>query len=131
MPNANVYLPPTKVIPGSLLITAISQSYPMRVGFVDSELNTYREGQLIKLFIPKSFGMQQADGLQGKILTVDNVSFIFYLDIDSTYFDIFSVPSTLPQVTRPASLSPAGSRNLQYDNNSSKVAFQNLNNTGN
>jgi len=131
MPNANTYLPPVTVIPGTLLITAISQSFPMQVTFTNADTNTYREGQLIRLFIPQAFGMQQANGLVGQIILVDNVSFIFYLDIDSTYFDIFSVPTTLPKVSRPASLSPAGSRNLTYDNNSNQVAFQNLNNIGN
>lgn len=131
MPNANIYLPPVQVIPGSLLITAISQSYPMQVTFVDSDLNTYIAGQLIRLFIPKAFGMQQANGLTGKILNVDDVGFVFSLDINSTNFDVFSVPTTLPRVERPASLSPAGSRNLQYSNSTNKVAFQNLNNIGN
>lgn len=126
--SANTFLPPAITIPGSLIITAISQGYPMQVTFTDDDENTYIPGQLVKLFIPSSYGMQQANGLQGRIMTIiDNV---FYLDIDSTYFDIFSVPSGI-LIPQPASMAPAGSRNLEYNNDANRVGFQNLFNSGN
>lgn len=129
--NANTYLPPVVVIPGALLITAINRNYPMAVSFTNTSANTYIPGMLVKLFIPPSYGMRQADGLIGEILSIDNVSYIFYLNINSTYFDAFSIPTPGPFVEMPASMSPAGSRNLQYGNGTNKVAFQNLNNIGN
>jgi len=92
--NANTYLPPATVIPGDLLITAISQSYPMEVTFIDSTVNTYIVGQNVRLVIPNVYGMQQANGLTGTIIAIDDVSFIFSLDIDSTNFDPFWYPGT-------------------------------------
>lgn len=124
--NANTFLPPAITIPGSLIITAISQSYPMQVTFTNSIENTYIPGQCVTLTIPQNYGMQQANELTGKILSI--ISNVFYLDIDSTYFDIFSVPSI---GTKPASMAPAGSRNLQFNNDATYVAFQNLYNSGN
>ena len=129
--NANTYLPPTVVIPGTLLITAISQAFPMAVTFTNNSSNTYIAGMLVRLFIPVTYGMQQANGLVGEILSVDDISFIFLLNINSTNFDSFSVPSTNPIVERPASMNPAGSRNLNYSNSTNQVAFQNLNDLGN
>lgn len=129
--NANTYLAPTVVIPGALLITAITQNYPMAVSFTNTSANTYIPGMLVKLFIPPNYGMQQADGLVGEILSIDDVSFIFYLNINSTHFDSFSIPASGPFVEKPASMSPSGSRNLAYNNSATQVAFQNLNSIGN
>lgn len=92
--NANTYLAPATVIPGELLITAISQSYPMQVTFINTSVNTYIPGQNVRLVIPTVYGMQQAHGLTGTITAVNNVSFIFSLDIDSTNFDPFWYPGT-------------------------------------
>jgi hypothetical protein len=131
----NQYLPGVITIPSTLLITAITQSYPMvvsvEVGNDSSEANTYIVGMCVRLFIPKSYGMFQANGLTGTILSIVDSS--FYIDIDSTNFDAFSVPNepvaALMQI--PASLSPNGSRNLEYNNSTNKVPFQSLNNIGN
>ncbi len=129
--NANTYLPGTIAIPSSLLIVAISQSFPMVITIsVDSitASNTYIVGQLVKLVVPRLYGMYQANGLVGQINLINgsNIS----VDIDSTYFDPFVIPvSTGAEV--PASLSPAGSRNLEFNNLTKQVPFQSLNNTGN
>lgn len=127
--NANTYLPGTIAIASNLEIIAITQSYPMIVTVqIDpvTEANTYIAGQLVKLFIPFGYGMQQANGITAKILDVndDEIS----LNVDSQLFDVFSVPST---GQKPASLSPAGSRNLEYSNLTNRVPFQSLNNRGN
>lgn len=127
--NANTYLPGTITIASSLDITAITQDYPMVVTvIVDgvTEANTYQEGQLVKLFIPFGYGMQQANGITARILSVDEND--IYLDVNSRGFDPFSVPDTGEM---PASLSPAGSRNLQFNNFTNRVPFQSLNNRGN
>ncbi len=127
--NANTYLPPTIAIPSALEISNITRSYPMVVTVTanSDQVNTYHERQVVKLFVPMPFKMFQANGLQGQILSVDDDEIT--LDIDSTHFDTFVVPSE--QVFQPASLSPAGSRNLQYDNTSRQIPFQSLNNVGN
>jgi hypothetical protein len=129
---ANQYLPPVITVPSSLLITNITQSCPMIVSVVIgnpiSDANTYIVGMLIKLFVPQSYKMYQANGLKGTILAIDGLDFI--LNLDSSLFDAFVIPS--PSAETPASISPSGSRNLEYNNtNVIQVPFHSLNNIGN
>ena len=131
MPNANTFLPPAITIPGALVITAISNAFPMAVSFTNSQFNTYIAGQLVRLNIPRTYGMQQAAGNTYQIVTVDDIGFIFYLLVDSTNFDLFIVPSPGPFVEVPATLSPGGSRNVVFSNSSTLIPFQNLSNEGN
>jgi len=120
MPEANTYLPGTLVIPGSLLISNMTNAYQMVVTIVDSAVNSYVVGQLVRFTVPKNYGMIQANGLTGEITNINALD-----------FDVFTVPPTLSAVEKPASLSPAGSRNLVINNNTQRVPFQNLNNIGN
>jgi len=127
MPNQ--YLKGTIQIPSALLITDITKAYPMVVTFTvpPAGANTYIAGQLVRLNIPYTWGMLQANGLTGKVLGVNSTTMA--LDIDSTNFDAFVyLPNS---VESPASLAPAGSRNLEYSNFTDQVPFQSLNNQGN
>jgi len=128
----NQYLPPVITIPSSLIITAITQSSPMvitvAIGNPASEANTYIVGMAVRLNVPQSYRMYQANGLVGTIKAINGDQFT--LNIDSTQFDAFVVPSG--NVEQPASITPNGSRNLQYNNyNNNRVPFKNLNNIGN
>lgn len=131
MPNQ--YLPGVNTIPNSLVITDITKSGPMVVTATlantapNPRVNTYRVGMNVKLYVPRTYGMYQANGLVGTILSLSGN--VFTLSLDSTLFDTFSIPVT--QVESPASLSPFGSRNLEYDNTTDLVPFQSLNNIGN
>jgi len=125
--SANTYLPPTPVIPGVLLITNITQTSPMIITIVDSVENTYIPGQLVYLTVPDDYGMFQANGLTGQILDINGLNFT--VGINASQFDAFIYPPT--GNVKPASLSPAGSRNLQFSNFTNQVPFQSLNNTGN
>ena len=128
--NSNVYLPGTIAIPSSLVITAITQTFPMVVTVSVNpvtESNTYQYGQVVRLTIPKSYGMQQANGLTSKIVSVNGLNLT--LEVDATIFDPFVVPSG--NAEQPASLAPSGSRNLEYNNSTTQVPFQSLNNRGN
>lgn len=127
--NANTYLPGVQVIPGSLLITDITRAFPMVITYTTNAGNTYVPGQLVRLNIPVAYGMQQANGLTGEIIA--NSSPQMSLKIDSTNFDVFTNQAPSTKIIEPASLSPAGSRNLQYSNLSTQVAFQDLNDIGN
>lgn len=130
MPDANTYLPGTIQIPSSLIITGITNSYPMVVtASVNSTTasNSYIAGQLVKLFVPNPYRMIQANGLLGQILEINGLD--FSLNIDSRLFDTFVTPSG--NIEQPASLSPSGSRNLEYSNNTDFVGFQSLNNRNN
>ena len=131
MPNQ--YLPGVNTIPNSLVITAITQSAPMVVMATlvntapNPRVNTYKAGMNVRLFVPRTYGMYQANGLVGTILGINGNAFT--LNLDSTLFDTFSIPVT--QVESPASLSPFGSKNLEYNNTTDLVPFQSLNNIGN
>lgn len=131
VPNdANTYLPGVIQIPSSIVITEITRSYPMVVTVslnTITEANTYIAGQVVKLTIPITYGMWQANGLTPKILSVNDSD--LSLDVDSTNFDTFSIPSG--NVIQPASLAPSGSRNLEFNNQTLQVPFQSLNNVGN
>jgi hypothetical protein len=131
IPNdANTYLPGTIQIPSSLTITDISKSYPMIVTFTINtvtEANTYRSKQVVRLTVPITYGMYQANGLEASILDVGSSTMT--LDVDSRLFDTFSIPAA-GQI-QPATLAPSGSRNLQFDNTTRQVPFQSLNNIGN
>ncbi len=128
---ANNYLPPVIQVPSSLTITAISQSCPMVISVAVSnpstEANTYIAGMAVRLFVPVTYKMIQANNLVGTILSIDGSDFT--LSLDSSGFDAFVIPSG--NVEQPATLSPNGSRNLQYNNDTNNVPFQSLNNIGN
>lgn len=127
----NVYLPPVVQIPSSLLITAITKSNPMvitvSIGNSTTEANTYIVGMAVRLFVPVSYGMTQANNLIGTITNISGSNFT--LDLNSLGFDTFAAPISGGQT--PASIAPAGSRNLQYSNLTDSVPYQSLNNIGN
>ncbi len=129
MPNQ--YLPGVIAIPSSLLIIAATQSCPMAitvsVGNPLVEDNSYSVGMSVRLFVPKSYGMYQANGLIGTIKAISGSAWA--LNIDSSLFDAFVIPSSTEET--PASVSPNGSRNLEYNNSTGLVPFQSLNNIGN
>ena len=128
---ANQYLPPVIQIPSSLLITSISQSSPMIIGVSiqnpTTEANTYIVGMAVRLMVPNTYGMYQANNLVGTIKAINGSNFT--LNLDSSSFDPFVVPSG--NVEQPATIAPNGSRNLQYNNSTDQVPFQSLNNIGN
>jgi hypothetical protein len=98
-----------------------------------TEAITYIPGMAVKLFVPYAYGMFQANNLTGTILGIVNNGSTadMTLNINSSRFDTFVVPADGFFIT-PASISPAGSRNLQYDNtNINFVPFKSLNNRGN
>ncbi len=92
-----------------------------------TEANTYIVGMAVRLFVPVTYGMYQANNLVGTIMAINGLNFT--LNIDSSSFDPFVAPSG--NVAQPATISPFGSRNLQYNNNTDLVPSQSLNNIGN
>lgn len=129
---ANQLLPGVNTTPNSLVITAITQSLPMVVTATlvntapNPRVNTYQTGMNVRLYVPPTYGMYQANGLIGTILSLNGNAFT--LNLDSTQFDAFSIP--INQIGSPASLSSFGSKNVEY-NNSTNIAFESLNNIGN
>ena len=125
----NPYLVGTIQIPSDVTLTAITQAFPaVATVSIDSvtESNSYQAGQLVKLFIPHGYGMQQINEKTVEILSVSGDEIT--LDVDTRNVDPFSVPAS---GLMPASMSPAGSRNLSFSNSTANVPFQSLNNRGN
>lgn len=132
MPNQ--YLPGVNTTPNSLLILDITKSFPMVVTIVlfnnapNPRVNTYIAGMNVKFYVPKTYGMFQVNNQIGNILSVNGNNLT--IDIDSTGFDTFFIPTAL--VESSASISPYGSKNLEYSNNNVNVVpFRSLNNIGN
>jgi len=125
----NTYLPGVIAIPSSLLITGMTQSMPLVITYSvpSTGVFTYIPGQLVRLTVPRTWGMYQANGLTGMIIALGTNTMT--LNIDSTNFDPFVVATS--SVETPASLAPAGSKNLQFSNTSMDVPFQSFNNIGN
>ena len=126
--NANTYLPPVIAIPSALEITAITNTNPMVITTTmnSDQVNTYIPGQVVKLNIPQTYGMWQANGISAPILQVNGP--YITVNINSINFDPFFIPN---DGSGPASLSPSGSQNLQFSNSTNQVGFQSLNNIGN
>lgn len=122
--GANIFLPPSPVIPMFLVITAISRANPMVVTV--STPNSYVINQLVYFSVPFDYGMFQADGLTGQIIDVDTTNLILTIAIDSTQFDAFVIPAMYKE--KPATLAPAGSRN---NYNFTTVPFHSEGNFGN
>lgn len=77
--------------PAMRIITAITNGSPAVVT-TDIDHN-YQTGLIVRLDIPQEYGMVQADKLFGPIIRIDSTS--FSIEIDTTSFDPFVVPSAL------------------------------------
>src|SRR5271169_5645069 len=94
VPNINnPYLPPVIAIPSALEITAISQTNPMvvTVSANTDQMNTYIPGQNVKLTVPVTYGMWQANGRTGTITAIGTNTLT--LNIYAAAFDPFVIPA--------------------------------------
>lgn len=78
--------------PAMRIITAITNSYPAIV--TTSFDHQYVDGTIVRLYIPPADGMQQANQLFGPIIVLSPTT--FSIDIDTTSFDVFAIPSAPP-----------------------------------
>ncbi len=88
--------------------------------------NSYIVDQLLYFSVPFSYGMFQINGLTAQIIDVDDTNLIFTVALNTLQFDPFVAPTGA--VEKPATVSPAGSRN-QY--NVTTVPFHSEGNFGN
>jgi len=93
--------------PAMRVITAITQANPMQV--TTSFAHDYVAGEIVTLKVPSVYGMYQADGLRAEILEIVDDS-NFTLKIDSTGFDVFSVPADTK--VQNAEVLPAGGTSI-------------------
>jgi len=97
--------------PANNSITAISQESNAVISL--SETNDLTAGQVVRINVPKTYGMIQINEKLGNILSVTSSSIT--VDIDSTHFDAFSVPGSPVQ---SALIIPVGeTANENYANN--------------
>lgn len=120
--SANTFLPPSPVVPPFLTISNITNTNPMVITVI--ETNNYVINQLIHLSIPNDYGMFQANQLTTQIIAINGLDFT--VSLDGTIFDRFVNPPS--GIEKPATLAPAGSRNLY---NTLQVPFHSLGNFGN
>lgn len=122
--SANVYLPDSPVVPMFLIITSITNANMATVTV--STPNAYVPGQLVRFSVPPDYGMFQINGITAPIISVDPTNLIFNVQVNTSIFDVFTLPSSGSPA--PATISPAGSRNLtNFNANLTRVPFRSLN----
>lgn len=92
--------------PAMRIITAITKANPATI--TTSFAHNFFTGDIVRLYVPKTFGMRQADHLQGTITVTSTTQFT--IDIDTTDFDTFAVPGSNVQF---AQVVPIGEVNSQ------------------
>lgn len=103
--------------PAMRIITAITNGFPAIV--TTSFAHQYLSGLIVRLFIPRYFGMVQADKLQGAITVIDDVT--FSINLDTTYFDPFVVPVQTPLTAQLANVVPFGELTSQFNGSTANV----------
>lgn len=86
-------------------IADITNSYPMVVTTVND--HGYSAGVMVTFLIPINFGMIQLNGLNVQVVAVTINTLT--IDVDSTNFSVFSIPSPLPSAYTPATMIPNSS----------------------
>lgn len=66
----------------------------------------YESGLVVRLYVPDYYGMSQIDRLTGAISVLSSDT--FSIDLDSSLFDPFSVPSSPPYYNKTATVVPVG-----------------------
>lgn len=78
--------------PAMRIVTAITNANPAAV--TTSFDHDYNTGMIVRLYVPKGYGMLQADRLEGTITVTGTTTFT--IDIDTTLFDSFTTPGGSP-----------------------------------
>lgn len=87
------YAYPNPVFQKSMrIISAITNSFPASV--TTTFAHNFITGQLVRLIIPPFVGMPQANQQFGTITVTGSTT--FNIDIDTTFYDAFSIPSSPP-----------------------------------
>ena len=110
--NVVTIAPYQVVAPEYLFITNISQA--AQAVITVSTTHQYVAGMQIRLSVPSTYGMSQADGLVGTILSVG--SYTITVDINSSGFSAWAWPTSAASINLPrfATLAPNGQK-AYYD----------------
>lgn len=94
-----------KFMPAARDIVAISNASPLQV--TTSFAHSYLSGLIVRLYIPRNFGMVILNKVKGSILVTGPTTFT--MNIDSTHLDPFVVPADQPgDNLTPAQVVPVG-----------------------
>ena len=93
--------------PAMRVINAITNSDPAVI--TTSFPHQYTTGMVVRLNIPQGYGMLQADQLYGPITVLSDTT--FSMPINSTDYDIFSVPIAFPFSSQYAQVTVIGEVN--------------------
>jgi hypothetical protein len=89
------------------IIESITNANPAQV--VTTFDHQYVTGMIVRLNIPKGYGMVQANTLYAPITVIDDVT--FSIDIDTTYMEPFATPVSFPESSQYAQVTPIGEVN--------------------
>lgn len=93
--------------PAMRIIADITNAFPATV--TTTFAHQYISGAIVRLQLPKGYGMYQANNLYAPIIVTGSTTFT--IDIDTTQFDPYSAPSTFPQNSQYAVVTPVGEIN--------------------
>ena len=98
--------------PATREVTGITQAFPAVV--TTAQDHNYLDSDVIRITIPKGFGMQQINDLFGRVTVIDTTS--FEIDIDAREFDAFSDPGDTVQYAQSVPIGSAGNNTLKGAN---------------
>lgn len=90
--------------PAMRIVSSITNANPASV--TTTLDHNYLTGEIVRLIVPQGFGMTQINNLTGTITVTGSTTFL--IDIDTTFFDVFSVPSPLPMAYTCPQVIPVG-----------------------
>lgn len=93
--------------PAMRIVSDITQDFPALVTTTFNHL--YIDGIVLRLIVPPGYGMVEANGLFGVILVQSPTTFT--IDIETTYFNPFTIPVTSPYDLQYAQCVPFGEIN--------------------
>jgi hypothetical protein len=106
--SQNPPVDPTVFSPRNFVVTNITNAIQSQV--TTSAVNDYVVGQLVRMHVPRPYGMHQIDNLSGYIISIQS-STQFTTDINTLFFDSFVASPTYPGNTSPQ-VTAIGDKNL-------------------
>lgn len=86
------------------IISSITNSCPATV--TTTFAHQYATGQIVRLNVPRGYGMVEINQLYGPIIVTGDTTFT--IDIDTTNFNVFAMPSNFPDNQQYAQVTPIG-----------------------
>jgi hypothetical protein len=97
--------------PAMRIVTAITRSFPASV--TTSFAHNYKSGLIVRIDIPPGYGMQQINQQVGTIVVTGTTT--FDIDINTTYYDSLTTPTTYREMAQLPQVVPVGEVNSQLN----------------